>query len=254
VAAPDEFFTRPFRLESPMFRRLACLLIALALTGCIPYTVGTTAEPVHPGQRSTTMSTFVMPSFGRLDLDSARSFSNIVVDFETRWGLDSRSDVGVRVPGASGLIVNYKYLLTEPASRTKVAVMPGAGFVNLGQHAHFELSLVASRHSSTPAGPRRDTTLTKEFTPYGGLRVMQVAPLAQRAVRDQPTAGGFVGVRIGSADFGISPEVGVFYDHSALGIREGNIVVIPAINVHGERMIRIIGDLLRQGRGGIFAF
>ena len=40
---------------------------------------------------------------------------------------------------------------------------------------------------------------------------MQVAPLGYRAVHDTPTAGGFLGLRIGSPDFGVSPEVGVYY-------------------------------------------
>jgi len=218
----------------------------LALAGCIPYTVATTAEPVRQGEHQATMPTFVMPSFGRLD--SARSFSNIVVDYESRWGVSDRADLGLRVPGGSGLVLNYKHLLSAPDSRTKVALMPGLGFVNLGQHAHFEFSVLASRH---PAGDvrqaPRDTSFRMQLVPFGGLRVMQVAPLAEGAVHDRPTAGGFLGVRIGSADFGVSPEVGVFYDHSALGVRNREIVVVPAISAHGERLIRLIRDLTRAG-------
>jgi hypothetical protein len=81
--------------------------------------------------------------------------------------------------------------------------------------------------------------------PYYGLRVMQVVPISENGVRDRPTAGGFLGVRFGSADFGISPEVGVFYDHSALGVRKSDVVIVPAISVHGDQMIRAIGDLMR---------
>lgn len=235
-----------------MFGRLPLLLTPLAvLSACIPYTVGTTAEPVRRGDRSTTMSTFVMPSFGRLD--STHTFSNIVIDFESRWGVNERSDVGVRIPGGSGMIVNYKYLLSAPESRTKVAVLPGAGFVNFGQHAHFELSLVTSRHGPSRSASGRDTTLRAEFVPYGGLRVMQVVPLARGAVSDRPTAGGFLGMRMGTTDFGISPEIGVFYDHSALGVREGDLVIVPAINVHGDRLIRLIREMMREA-GGIYVF
>jgi len=201
-----------------MHHRCAAALALLAgVTACIPYTVGSTARPVSVGDHSTTMSTFVMPSFGRLD--STRSFSNIAVDLERRWGVDPRSDVGVRITSGSGMVVNYKRLLTGPDVRADVAIMPGAGFVNLGQHAHFELTLLASRHDGSRAsGSARDSTMRRMVVPYGGLRVMQVVPLAEGAVRDQPTAGGFFGMRIGSTDFGLSPEIGVFYDHSALDV------------------------------------
>ena len=232
-------------------RNILVLVAVLALlAGCIPYTVGTTAEPVRVGQRSSTMSTFVLPSFARLD--STRSMSNLAIDFETRWGLDQRSDLGIRVASGSGMIVNYKRLLSAQDASTRVAILSGMGFVNLGQHAHFELSLVASRHNASHVSDTgRDTAFRKQFVPYGGLRVMQVAPLAQGAVRDRPTAGGFVGLRVGSADFGISPEIGVFYDHSALGLRKGDLVIVPSISVHGDRLIRMMRDVLRGTPGGI---
>lgn len=237
-----------FDPELNMFRRTFALLSpVIAITACIPYTVGSTAQPLPAGARSTTMSTFVMPSFGRLD--STHSFSKLAIDAERRWGMDARSDIGVRVPSGSGLIVNYKRLISDPRSRTKVAIMPGAGFVNYGQHAHFELTLIASGYEPVEGSSGRDTTLRPLFVPYGGLRVMQVLPLAQGAVSDKPTAGGFLGVRIGGRDYGISPEVGVFYDHSVLGVRRGDIVVVPAISIHGDRLIAMIGDL---GRGRLF--
>lgn len=235
-----------------MFRRTVTVLAPItAVTACIPYTVGTTAQPVAVGDRSTTMSTFVMPSFARLD--STHSFTKLAIDFESRWGIDERSDLGIRVPSGSGLIVNYKHLISDPKARTKVAIMPGAGFVNLGQHAHFELTLLASGYEPPRAqGSTRDTTVRPLFVPFGGLRAMQVAPLAEGAVNDRPTAGGFLGVRIGSADFGISPEVGVFYDHSALGVRRGDFVIVPAISVHGDRLIDMIREMMGRGRRGIF--
>lgn len=235
-----------------MRKFLALAAVLAPLAGCIPYTVGTTAEPVRAGQRSETMSTFVIPSMARLD--STRSFSNLAVDMELRWGLDNQSDVGIRVPSGVGLIVNYKRLLSAPDATTKVAVLPGFGFVNLGHHAHFELSLIASRHNPDHAPPTgRETSLRKQFVPYGGLRVMQVAPIAEGAVHDRPTAGGFAGLRIGSVDFGISPEIGVFYDHSALGARTGDLIVVPSISVHGADLIRLINDAMRGARGGVLA-
>ena len=232
-----------------MLRPHHAVLAALCfLTSCIPYTVGTTAEPVRRGERTTTMSTFVMPSISVLD--STHSLSNLATDVESRWGIDQRSDIGLRIP-AGGMILNYKRLLSAPASLTKVAVLPGVGFVNFGQHVYFELSLVASKHSANHVpSSRSDSTFRAQFVPYGGVRVMQVAPLAQRAVHDRPTAGGFVGVRIGSADFGLSHQVGVFYDHSALGVRKNDLVIVPAISVHGE-MMQILRDIMR-GAGPAF--
>jgi len=228
---------------------LVALIPLGAITACIPYTVGTTAQPLPAGAHSTTMSTFVMPSFGHLD--STHAASNLAVDFERRWGLDKRSDVGLRATSASGLVVNYKRLISSDHAVYDIAVMPGAGFVNLGQHAYFELTLVASKSEPPQPTTGRDTTVRRTFIPYGGFRVMQVAPIAEGAVHDKPTAGGFIGARIGSRDFGISPEVGVFYDHSALGVRRGDLVIVPAVSVHGDRLIAMIREML--GGRGIFA-
>jgi hypothetical protein len=41
-----------------------------------------------------------------------------------------------------------------------------------------------------------------------------------------------------------SPEVAVYYDRSALGIRKRNIIVVPSIAAHGEEVIRLIGLVL----------
>lgn len=209
------------------------------LTGCIPYTVASTAKPVAPGQRTTTMSAYAMPSIA--NFDSGRTVAGLGVDYETRWGLDPRSDMGVRVVSFSGVVANYKRLLTDTASRTRVAIMSGAGIVNLGDHAHFETSLLISGDEG-PAGSNRPTS---NIVPYGGLRIMQVAPIAEGALHDQPTIGGFIGVRLGSVNFGVSPEVGVFYDHSALDVRRNEVVVVPAISFHGDRLIEVVSDLLR---------
>ena len=203
---------------------------------CVPYTVATTATPLPKGRDASTMVTYAMPKIGRID--SSRHLretpvSYLAADFEWRMGLDEKSDVGVRVPSMSGLVVNYKRLLSDSSSRMRSAVMPGAGIVNLGQHVHFELTWLVSAREQFDA---RAAT----FVPYGGLRIMQVAPVAEGAVADRPTVGVFMGTRIGSLDLGISPELGVFYDHSALGVRERDIVIVPAIAVHGDRLIDIV--------------
>jgi hypothetical protein len=63
---------------------------------------------------------------------------------------------------------------------------------------------------------------------------MQVIPINKGAVHDSPTLGGFFGARIGTRTTGISPEIGVFYDHSALRLRKGNVLIVPAITIHGD--------------------
>jgi hypothetical protein len=71
--------------------------------------------------------------------------------------------------------------------------------------------------------------------PYGGLRAIHVVPITQGAVRDQPTIGLFGGLQIGDADFTIRPELGVFYDHSALGLRHGDVIFVPALTLQRGR-------------------
>src|SRR5437867_4366767 len=132
-----------FRLSWGARGKLAAgLLLPFAASACIPYTAGTTAQPLRPGQTSTSLSTFVMPSVGRLDPN--RSYSFLAADLEVRRGIDDRSDVGIRIPSGVGLVVNYKRLLSDSSSRMRVAVIPGAGFVNMGNHAEFEFTLIAS--------------------------------------------------------------------------------------------------------------
>ena len=210
----------------------------VGLTACIPYTVGTTAAPVPKGEKTTTMSTWVLPSVG--DTTFGSSSNVLMIDMESRWGLDAKSDFGLRVTGG-GLVVNSKRLLTGPSSIYDIAIMPGAGIVNWGNHAYFETTLLASKREKNPK-----TDAASKLLPYFGARVMQVAPLSSSAVHDRPTAGAFLGARIGSTNFGVSPEIGVFYDHSALGMRKNDIIVIPSISLHGSELIRTIGDLIRQ--------
>lgn len=222
---------------------IAAGMLAPVAGACIPYSVITTAEPVARGERQTTMSLTALPSVALFD--STRGTNFTIIEGVTRIGLDSSSDVGFR-GGGGGLTVNYKRLLTRRNEPALISIMPGFGFVNMGQHAHFELTLLASRRSAPIAPGERERTIV----PYGGLRFMQVAPLHQDAVHDRPTAGGFVGLRLGRATFGVSPEVGIFYDHSALGVREGNVVVVPTLAFHGDELIDIIRNL---PRGGVFA-
>ena len=156
------------------------------------------------------------------------------IDSELRYGIDPRSDVGIRIPSWSGIVVNYKHRLdavpASPAADTGAAlsIMAGGGFVNWGEHAEGELSLLASA--------RED----RQLVPYGGLRVVQVVPLSRGAPSDRPTAGGFVGLRIGSHDVSVAPELGVFYDHSALGVRRGDVIVVPSVTIRGDALSSLL--------------
>lgn len=83
--------------------------------------------------------------------------------------------------------------------------------MNLGNHAYLEATLIASGRQA-------------RFTPYGGLRASQVLPFMRDGVHDTPTAGGFLGVRIGREQLGESPEVGVYCDRSVSGVRSGDVI------------------------------
>jgi len=205
------------------------LLSVLSSAACIPYTVGTTAQPVPEGEAVPSVVWYSIPNgFERLRGDSgAVAFTGF--DVEGRVGVSDRADVGVRIPSLTGVVVNYKYRLTSSPNRTAaaVAVMGGMGLVNLGNHAYLEATLLASARQA-------------KFTPYGGLRASQVLPFARDGIHDSPTAGVFLGVRIGRQDLGVSPELGVYYDRSVSGLRSGNVIFVPALVVHGSELIRLI--------------
>ena len=205
---------------------LTTALAATVTTGCIPYAVGSTARTVPAGDHVRTTTAFVIPN-GVENKGSSTAATIPGLDSEVRFGIDNRSDWGIRVPSWSGVVVNYKRRLdavpASAAADTAVALslMTGGGVINWGQHAHFELSLIASGREDRKA------------VPYGGVRVMQVVPLNSSAPSDRPTAGAFLGWRIGSRTVGVAPEVGVFYDHSALHLRRSDVVVVPSITFYG---------------------
>ena len=209
------------------FAFLAVTALASSLTtACIPYAVGSTARTVPAGDHVRTTTAFIIPNGVESKGDSVAA-TIPGLDSEVRFGIDDRSDWGVRVPSWSGVVINYKRRLdavpATAAADTAVALslMTGGGFVNWGQHAHLELSLLASGREDRKA------------VPYGGLRVMQVLPLNSAAPSDRPTAGAFLGWRIGSRTLGVAPEVGIFYDHSALHIRRSDVIVVPSITFYG---------------------
>ena len=211
-------------LTMPNIRRVTLLaLVTLPGVACIPYTVGSTARTVPPGAVETASMVFVVPNAFESAADSASGRPLPGVDGEARWGIDDRSDIGARITSASGIVVNYKHRIDSEIDDTRraFAFTLGAGFVNAGQHALGEATFLAS------AGERN-------ITPYGGLRIMHTLPLSSSAASDTPTIGGFAGAKFGNSYRGVSIEMGVYYDESALRVRRRNVVFVPAIVLHGD--------------------
>lgn len=208
-------------------RRIAAIAICVVscltfTTACIPYTVGTTAQPVPRGESSVTRSYFIIPNAYSFDDSISRTLYGM--DLEKRYGLSEDSDLGIRLSSSLGVIATYKKRMLGEAHEDSSAwsYQVGAGFVNAFNHAHVEASLL---YSGSANG---------RFLPYGGLRAMQVFPIENGAAHDTPTIGGFFGVRIGSARDAVLPELGIFYDQSTLGLRKSTIVFVPSINVRGK--------------------
>jgi len=147
----------------------------VCVVGCIPLTVGSTAKPVPMGTTVHSTSVYVVPNSFDDTLDS-RSFPRYGVDNEVRFGFDDHSDIGVRIPSFSGIVANYKRRLNgvTEAPGAATSIMVGGGIVNWGEHAHLEATLITSAAESD------------RFTPYGGLRAMQVIPIDRGAVHDLP--------------------------------------------------------------------
>jgi hypothetical protein len=214
---------------------LLLLVLPPLSTACTPYAVATTARPLAPGERSRSQIFTVVPG-GLRSPDDSSSVAVPSIDLERRFGLDERSDLGVRIPSFSGVVVTYKRrldgLTEKPGAAT--GLMVGGGFVNFGQHAHLEATLI------------RSGSETGRTVPYGGLRALQVIPLSSTAPNDSPTLGAFGGLRFGNENGGITTELGVFYDRSALKMRRGDLVVVPSISVHGGVLRRLLPGRRRQ--------
>lgn len=218
----------------PRLHRLLATAVLLLAGGCIPYSTGTTAATVPAGEVEPSTAIYFVPG-GMETLSADSSGGSLMgVDAEVRMGLDERSDLGIRLPGAVGVVLDYKRRVTglDDPDGPGLALLGGAGVVNAGGHALVMGGVVAS-------GRRTD-----RLTPYGGIKAMQVFPLTEKAVKDDPTVGVFAGFRIGTGALGVSPEVAVFYDRSALGLRDEDVIVVPSLTVHGDRLL----DALLGGR------
>lgn len=219
-----------------ILRPLAALALLLP-AACIPYATGTTALPAPQGQVTPNGIIYFIPGGVERLTGDAEGGSYMGMDMEVRYGLDGRSDVGVRIPGLIGVVGTYKRRVDGRLDEAgpALAYLVGAGVVNAGDHAHLEASLLASGR------PGR-------LTPYGGVKAMHVLPLAPEAVRDDPTVGVFAGLRIGTETLGISPEIAVFYDRSALELRDRTIIVVPSFTFHGDRLLSALLGSSGPGR------
>lgn len=205
---------------------IACLLPLL--TGCISYTVGQGAETIAPHEQTLNSTFNVVPGSlkdGRNHTPTRRPS----MDLDWRRGLDDRSDIGIRVTNWSGAMFTWKRQLSRPDSsrlqfenRSRTAIMLGAGLINFTEHAAFEATLI---HSSrwTPAGQT-----------YGAIRAIQVVPLGPEVPHDDPVVGVAFGHLFGDRNRSIGPEIGVFYDRSALGLNTNRVIVVPAVVLRGQ--------------------
>jgi hypothetical protein len=227
------------------FERTSAALAAVAVCGllgasaCLPYNMASTAQPVPVGERKVTSTIWFMPN-GVSSYDTTRSDHTIRgFDGEVRWGVDEDSDVGLRVP-AGGLVLNYKRRVAGYAHPDSAAFawQLGGGFVNLGEHAFGEFSLIAS-------GPKRGGAVV-----YVGTRLMAVTPLSSGAVHDDPSYGGFVGARISVGREVITPELAIYHDRSALNLRNSEVIFVPSISLPADlfRLLRGLGGLGMLGR------
>ena len=218
---------------SRVFRALSLAVAVSAATACTPYAVHTTAQPLLKGEQTTGNIVTVVPKGARVNDSVSKAMPSF--DWERRRGLDDRSDVGLRINSFSGAIVSYKRRLdgaTLKQSRA-TAILVGAGFVNAGEHAHGEITLITSAGDST-----------RSTMPYGGVRLIQIMPLSTNAVSDKPTIGVFGGTRLGGRDGGISLELGVFYDRSALGMRRNDLVIVPSIAFQGLSFKQLFSGMI----------
>lgn len=220
-------------------RLLAAVAFAAALlntAGCIPYSVGATAQTIPEGQSKKSTTYWFMPNgYGLRDDTTRKAHTLPGIDGEARWGIDDESDFGLRIPSGSGIVASYKRRVAGYAHPDSAAVawQLGAGLVNLGEHAVAEGSLMASSAS------RHGVVW------YGGVRGMQVVPLSDDAVGDRPSLGGFFGWRIKVGTGFVYPEVAVYYDHSALGIRKSDVIYVPSLTLEGINLPRGIPGIIR---------
>jgi hypothetical protein len=204
------------------WRSITLLVSMLMMPSCLPYAMGATAATARPDE----LHTRTLVSVIRLS-DSAVGGTRIprtaTYDLEFRTGIDERSDVGLRITSLSGVVASYKRRVAGDETRGGLAYQVEGGVVNMADHVMGGVSLV---------GSGKEYGL---FGWFGGLRALAVAPIAAGAARDQATVGGFVGARMEFLAFTAFPEIGVYYDKSALNLRKSSVMVIPSFSIRRSR-------------------
>lgn len=102
---------------SPRSTTLALLPILAGgfVHGCIPYTVGSTAQTVPAGETTRAAIVYYIPDAIDLSGDSVAAPMR-GTDLELRYGLDDKSDIGFRIPAYSDAVITYKRRLAGTSS------------------------------------------------------------------------------------------------------------------------------------------
>src|SRR3982751_3470851 len=86
---------------------VAAAILLAGATGCLPYTVGSTAQTVPAGPTTGASSYYFVPNAYKRPEDTLAT-AMAGVDREVRHGLDSHSDIGLRLTSGLGVVANYK--------------------------------------------------------------------------------------------------------------------------------------------------
>ncbi|MEQ1693600.1 MAG: hypothetical protein ABMA00_20090 [Gemmatimonas sp.] len=186
-------------------------------TGCLPYTMGSTAATVPSGTQRTTFS--LAASFGDRSADGPVETPIGVVDAETRIGLSDRSDAGLRISGISGAVVSYKRRLSGSAQGAALSAQVEGGVVKGGALAMGGISVVASS-----ADANRNAL-------FGGVRYLPVARLARDVDRESATIGAFLGLQMRRASFVLLPELSVVRGYDDVIAHRATWFIIPSISL-----------------------
>ena len=183
--------------------------------------MGSTAATLPQGVQRTTVS--LAASFGDRSLDGPIETPIAAVDAETRIGVSDRSDAGLRIAGASGAVVSYKFRLRGSAEGAALSSQVEGGVVKAGKQAMGGLSILASSSAA-----RRNAL-------FGGVRYLPVARLATDADRESATIGAFVGVQLRRASFVLLPELSVVHGYDDVIAHRARWFVIPSLSVSRAR-------------------
>lgn len=190
--------------------------LSSVVTGCLPYTMGSTAATVPSGTQRTTLS--LAASFGDRSADGPVETPISVVDAETRIGLSDRSDAGLRISGVSGAVVSYKRRLSGSARGAALSAQVEGGVVKGGALAMGGISVLASSDDM------------KRNALFGGVRYLPVAPLTRDAERESATIGAFLGLQMRRASFVFLPELSVVRGYDDWIAHRAAWFVIPSIS------------------------